>query len=66
VSTRKAYSLPAVKAGRVRQMIENGEFAAWMLREKRIPKSLRRGLPSDKTIGRRLKVIGLQLSGRER
>jgi hypothetical protein len=59
----KGYALPVVKAGKMKQMIENGEFAAWMLREKRIPKSLRRGLPSDKTIGRRLKAIGVQLSG---
>lgn len=47
-------------------MIENGEFAAWMLREKRSIRRLRRDLPSAKSIGRRLKVIGLQLSGGDR
>lgn len=66
MSSRKVFASPAIKASKMRGVIERGEFVAWMLREKRISRSIRRGLPSAKTIGRRLKAISMQLRGVDR
>lgn len=61
----KGFVSPATTAGRMKELIERGEFIDWVLRERRLSRRIRRGLPSDKTIGRRLKTIGLQLSERD-
>ncbi len=61
----KGFSMPAIKARRMKEMIDQGEFIDWMLRERRLSRKIRRGLPSKKTIGRRLKTIGLQLCERD-
>ena len=58
--------MPAVKAGKMRQLLDRGEFIDWMLREKRISRSVRRGLPSAKAIGRRLKAISMQFREAEK
>lgn len=63
-SRPKGYVMPAVRVQKMTEMIERGEFIDWVLRQRRLSRKIRRGLPSDKTIGRRLKTIGLQLSGR--